>query len=105
MSIHKPPSQQALPQEDPLLDIYTWKTGKNPPISLLQGRPVVGPRSVARFEFDIYPEQMACGEEHIMFLTDGKLYTMGENADGKLGISKRNVRNCISPILVHSLTK
>jgi len=66
---------------------------------------VVGPKSVSRYEFEIYPEQIACGEEHIMFLTDGKLYAMGENADGKLGIAKRNVRDCITPTLVHSLSK
>ena len=40
-----------------------------------------------------------------MLSVDGKLYAMGENFDGRLGISKRNVRACNTPMLVRALSK
>jgi len=64
-----------------------------------------GPVNYQLLDIDIVPEQIACGDEHVMFLTEEKLFAMGENSDGRLGISKRQVRSCNMPTLVHALSR
>jgi len=49
-------------------------------------------------------DSIACGDDHAAFVSDGYVYTMGDNSDGRLGISK-NVKQVSSPCLVESLTR
>ena len=48
---------------------------------------------------------MACGEEHTAFVadTEGHVYCMGSNADGKLGVGENTLRQSNVPCLVEGL--
>lgn len=50
--------------------------------------------------------QIACGDEHSAFIaSNGYVYTMGSNIDGKLGIADRSTMHAQSPCLVEGLSK
>lgn len=54
--------------------------------------------------FNVIILQVACGEEHAAFIADnGYVYTMGSNADGRLGIGDISIRQSASPCLVEAL--
>jgi X-linked retinitis pigmentosa GTPase regulator len=54
--------------------------------------------------FNVIIRQIACGEEHSAFIAqNGYLYTMGSNADGRLGIGDQTIRQSSSPYLVEAL--
>mmetsp|Transcript_34143 Transcript_34143/g.59619 ORF Transcript_34143/g.59619 Transcript_34143/m.59619 type:complete len:940 (-) Transcript_34143:107-2926(-) len=54
--------------------------------------------------FNVIIRQVGCGEEHAAFIADnGYVYTMGSNADGRLGIGDHSVRQSASPCLVEAL--
>jgi alpha-tubulin suppressor-like RCC1 family protein len=64
------------------------------------GRPVVanedfrGSQMINRVKFDHQVKQIACGQDHTVFLTDsGQVYTCGLSADGQTGVGHYN---CIS---------
>lgn len=38
-------------------------------------------------------------------LAQGSLYMIGENSDGRLGISKRSLKSCTVPVLVQAFSK
>lgn len=49
---------------------------------------------------------MGCGDEHTAFIaSNGYVYTMGSNADGRLGIASRNLKYSNSPCLVEALSR
>mmetsp|Transcript_5771 Transcript_5771/g.4972 ORF Transcript_5771/g.4972 Transcript_5771/m.4972 type:complete len:135 (+) Transcript_5771:71-475(+) len=56
-------------------------------------------------DFGVKIDYLACGNSHTAFVSDGYIYTMGENADGRLGISKRGLKFSNSPTLVSALGK
>lgn len=58
--------------------------------------------STPRFcSFNILIQQISCGEEHTAFITtNGLIYAIGSNADGRLGIGDRHVKYISSPCLV-----
>lgn len=54
--------------------------------------------------FNVIIHQIACGDEHTAFIaSNGYIYTMGSNADGKLGLSTRDVLYAPTPSLVDAL--
>lgn len=56
--------------------------------------------------FNVVIRKVACGEEHSAFIThNGWIYTMGSNANGKLGVGDRMMRNSPIPCLVESLSQ
>lgn len=63
--------------------------------------------SVPRFcSFNVIINQISCGEEHTGFLTNnGLIYTIGNNADGRLGVGDRSIKFSSSPCLVEVETK
>eukprot|EP00826_Nyctotherus_ovalis_P010657 TRINITY_DN12798_c0_g1_i1.p1 TRINITY_DN12798_c0_g1~~TRINITY_DN12798_c0_g1_i1.p1 ORF type:complete len:922 (+),score=221.87 TRINITY_DN12798_c0_g1_i1:94-2859(+) len=55
--------------------------------------------------FNVKIRSVSCGEEHSAFVTDvGTLYTMGSNADGRLGIGDRAAKSASTPCLVEALS-
>ena len=55
--------------------------------------------------FNVFIKELACGEEHAAFITlNGEVYTMGNNAEGRLGIGNRSIKQCASPCLVDALS-
>eukprot|EP01022_Parablepharisma_sp_SALTPOND_P021371 TRINITY_DN417_c0_g1_i1.p1 TRINITY_DN417_c0_g1~~TRINITY_DN417_c0_g1_i1.p1 ORF type:complete len:1167 (-),score=122.17 TRINITY_DN417_c0_g1_i1:1806-5306(-) len=56
--------------------------------------------------FNVVIRRVACGEEHSAFITNnGSIYTMGSNADGRLGIGDRTVKLASTPCLVEGLSR
>jgi len=62
---------------------------------------------IPRFcSFNVIIHSISCGDEHSAFIaSNGYIYTMGSNADGRLGISSRNVKFSSSPCLVEVLSR
>jgi len=62
---------------------------------------------IPRFcSFNVIIHSISCGEEHSAFIaSNGYIYTMGSNADGRLGISSRGVKYSSSPCLVEVLSR
>lgn len=51
--------------------------------------------------FNVLIKEISCGEEHAGFISSqGHLYTMGSNAEGRLGIDDKSVLHSSSPCLV-----
>lgn len=49
-------------------------------------------------------QELSCGEDHAALITSqGYLYTMGSNQDGKLGIGSSRILSANVPTLVESL--
>lgn len=71
----------------------------------LGGKQVGKTYSNPRFcSFNIVIRALSCGEEHSAFIADcGHVYTMGSNADGRLGIGDSSVRQSSSPYLIEAL--
>lgn len=63
--------------------------------------------SIPRFcSFNVIINNLACGDEHSAFIaSNGYIYTMGSNVDGKLGIASRNIKHSASPCLVEVLSR
>lgn len=61
--------------------------------------------SIPKFcTFNVIIRRIACGEEHSAFITQsGSIYTMGSNADGRLGIGDMSVKLASTPCLVEDL--
>ena len=54
--------------------------------------------------FNILIKDISCGEEHSAFISNtGHVYTMGSNADGRLGIGTASLKSSPSPCLVEGL--
>jgi len=56
------------------------------------------------FDFGVKIDSISCGDSHAAFVSDGYIYTMGDNSDGRLGILK-NIKSASSPMLIESLIK
>lgn len=55
--------------------------------------------------FNVIIRSVSCGEEHSAFITNtGAIYTMGSNADGRLGIGDKTVKAAPTPCLVEGLS-
>ena len=55
--------------------------------------------------FDILIAQVSCGEEHSAFRTvEGLVYTMGSNADGRLGLNDHSLKLVSTPSFVTDLS-
>jgi alpha-tubulin suppressor-like RCC1 family protein len=49
---------------------------------------------------------VACGEEHSAFIANnGSIYTMGSNAEGRLGIGDKTMKISVTPCLLEALSK
>lgn len=61
--------------------------------------------SIPKFcTFNVIIRRIACGEEHSAFITSGgSVYTMGSNADGRLGINDPSLKLASTPCLVEDL--
>ena len=57
---------------------------------------------IPRFcSFNVLIRQISCGDEHSGFITNnGLVYTIGNNADGRLGVGDRSIKFSASPCLV-----
>lgn len=67
------------------------------------GRTYITPRFCS---FNVVIHSISCGEEHSAFIaSNGYIYTMGSNENGRLGISSRNVKSAASPCLVEVLSR
>ena len=55
--------------------------------------------------FNIVVSEVSCGEEHTVFVQadGGYVYAMGNNAEGRLGISNPQIRSCNVPTLVEGI--
>ncbi len=62
---------------------------------------------IPRFcSFNVVIKQIACGEEHSGFITsNGHIFTMGSNNEGRLGIGDKAIRQSSTPCLVDSLSR
>lgn len=55
--------------------------------------------------FNVLIKEISCGEEHAAFISSqGHVYTMGSNSDGRLGIDDKEVNYSSSPCLVAFLS-
>ncbi|OMJ71844.1 hypothetical protein SteCoe_29854 [Stentor coeruleus] len=55
--------------------------------------------------FNVLIKEISCGEEHAAFISSqGHVYTMGNNSDGRLGIDDKEVNYSSSPCLVSFLS-
>ncbi|OMJ68501.1 hypothetical protein SteCoe_34024 [Stentor coeruleus] len=55
--------------------------------------------------FNVLIKEISCGEEHAAFISSqGHVYTMGSNSDGRLGIDDKSLSFSSSPCLVISLS-
>lgn len=54
--------------------------------------------------YHITIQQVACGEEHAAFIAqNGRVYSMGSNIEGRLGVGNAGLDQCPSPCLVEGL--
>ena len=62
---------------------------------------------IPRFcSFNVLISSISCGEEHCGFITStGLMYTIGSNADGRLGIGNKSLKHTSSPCLVELPTR
>jgi X-linked retinitis pigmentosa GTPase regulator len=62
---------------------------------------------IPRFcSFNVLIKQISCGEEHSGFITtEGIVYTIGNNADGRLGVGDKTIKYSSSPCLVEVSTR
>lgn len=67
----------------------------------LVGKTSCIPRSAS---FDIIILEISCGDEHTALIDRSfRVFTMGSNVAGKLGVSDKNLKNAPWPVLVESL--
>jgi len=87
----------------PHTQIYFWGNDRN---GLLG--PDKNPRTIYTrpqpFDFGVKIDSISCGDSHAAFISDGYIYTMGDNSNGRLGISK-NIKSASTPNLIESLIK
>ena len=58
------------------------------------------------YSFHIVISSVCCGEYHSLCLSSqGYIYSIGSNLDGRLGIGDESVTYCYSPCLIKSLSK
>ena len=54
--------------------------------------------------FNVFIREISCGEDHAAFITqEGQVYTLGSNADGRLGVGNRTIKVSNCPLKVDSL--
>ena len=55
--------------------------------------------------FNILITEVSCGEDHTVFIAEaaGHVYSMGSNAEGKLGVGENTLRHSNVPCLVEGL--
>ena len=87
-------------------EVFAWGANRHGQLGL--GTKQVGRcYCIPRFcTFNVIIRRVACGEEHSAFITDnGSIYTMGSNAEGRLGIGDRTMKISVTPCLVEALSK
>ncbi|CAG9330534.1 unnamed protein product [Blepharisma stoltei] len=62
--------------------------------------------TIPRFcSYNVVIRDISCGEDHSAFISlHGHVYSMGSNADGRLGIGDKSIKMSSSPCLVEGLT-
>lgn len=88
---------------DPYTEVYTWGSNTYGQMGLESSSTHY---SVPRIcSFGIIIQQVSCGLEHSAFISSQHyVYTMGSNADGRLGISDKTIASSSYPLLVEALS-
>jgi len=90
--------------EEGYTEVFAWGADRYGQLGLANKK---GGRcySIPKFcTFNVIIRRIACGEEHSAFITNnGSIYTMGSNADGRLGIGDRSLALASTPCLVEGL--
>lgn len=54
--------------------------------------------------FNLFIREVSCGEDHAAFITqEGEVFALGSNAEGRLGVGSRAVKQSNSPVRVETL--
>lgn len=86
------------------LEIYVWGSDEFGQLGLeeTKSKKSYNYPQILSLKFSI--KMISCGEDHSAFLTNnGKLYTLGSNHSGRLGIGNRTIFQSNKPLLVESL--
>jgi len=87
-------------------EIFSWGSDRYGQLGLgaeINGKCYCTPRL---YTFNISIIEISCGEEHSAFIAgNGHIFTMGNNADGRLGLGDEKIRFSTTPCLVESLSK
>ncbi len=100
MSSDKPDDQ---PHSSGYTEVFAWGADRYGQLGLGGGRSYAVPRFCT---FNVVIRHVSCGEQHSAFISgDGTIFTMGSNADGRLGIGDRTVKTSSTPCLVEALSR
>lgn len=86
-------------------EVFAWGGDHHGQLGLASRQPGKTYNIPRYCSFNVFIKELACGEEHAAFITlNGEVYTMGNNAEGRLGIGNRSIKQCASPCLVETLS-
>ena len=93
------------PARDSATEIYAWGCDSHGQMGISNrkaNRAYITPKI---YSFNIQLRNAACGDEHAAIVAEsGHVYTMGNNSDGRLGISEKENRKTVNvPVLVERL--
>jgi len=91
--------------EDEYTEVFVWGANIHGQLGLGKDQSHKN-YSLPKFcSFNVAIRKVSCGEEHSAFITsNGSMYTMGKNSDGRLGIGDRSVKFSNLPCLVEGLS-
>jgi len=100
---HKTPDRESR-SKDEYSEVYVWGSNHHGQLGLEErsiGKSHSTPR-VLTLNFII--KEISCGEDHAALVTTrGHVYTIGSNAEGRLGIGSRSIDRVSHPTLIESL--
>ncbi len=88
-------------------EVFAWGADRYGQLGLGNRRTGGRCYAIPRFcTFNVVIRKVSCGEEHSAFITsNGNIFTMGSNADGRLGIGDRSLKLTPTPCLVEALSR
>lgn len=99
LSTHEQPEQD-------YTEVYLWGSNHQGQLGLghkYAGRTYISPKA---WSFNMVITQVSCGEDHAAFVSlKGQVFTMGSNAEGRLGIGDPSVKQSPLPTLVDGLAR
>ena len=89
---------------DSFTEVFAWGSDHSGQLGL--GGSIGKTYSIPRLcSFNVLIKELSCGEEHAGFISSqGHVYMMGSNSEGRLGIDDRSLLHSSSPCLVSTLS-
>lgn len=85
-------------------EVFSWggdHSGQLGQPSKPTNRTATSPRPT---HFSLFIREVSCGEDHAVFITqEGEVYSLGSNAEGRLGVGSRTLKQSNSPLRVDTL--